>query len=811
MYQQNHLILSVNNSKQTPFLGHNKNFYSQVMSEALRYWIKDASSLHLLRFFLHECHNWDSLITSNSKKGSSSFSKRNHRLFFFLYTSHVCEYESGFLFLRNQSSHLRSTSSGALIERIYFYGKIEHFAEVRAFQANLWLFKDPFMHYVRYQGKSILASKGTFLLMNKWKYYFINFWKSYFYLWSQPGRISINQLSNHSLDFLGYRSSVRLKPSMVRSQMLENAFLIENVIKKFETIVPIMPLIGSLAKSKFCNALGHPIGKAIWADFADSDIIDRFGRIYRNLSHYHSGSSKKKSLYRVKYILRLSCARTLARKHKSTVRAFLKRFGSGLLEEFFTEEEQVLSLTFPRVSSISRRRESESLWGRFCNWITSTENRLYIGWFGVLMIPTLLTATSVFIIAFIAAPPVDIDGIREPVSGSLLYGNNIISGAIIPTSAAIACYMGREWELSFRLGMRPWIAVAYSAPVAAATAVFLIYPIGQGSFSDGMPLGISGTFNFMIVFQAEHNILMHPFHMLGVAGVFGGSLFSAMHGSLVTSSLIRETTENESANEGYRFGQEEETYNIVAAHGYFGRLIFQYASFNNSRSLHFFLAAWPVVGIWFTALGISTMAFNLNGFNFNQSVVDSQGRVINTWADIINRANLGRLPSQRLDPALPKLFWFTPTFPTCPTVAEQFLDIKRISPEGNFNVADFPSFAISFATAPAALANCPPFPSVISMLCMVVPKGISVEVDSSFLSIKTPSQTVQASSKAYGFLDVDGDIYTDGSYIYGIMKYHMGGYIGIKICRITDVMIFYILGLPVPSSGLCSSCSIQTG
>ena len=31
-----------------------------------------------------------------------------------------------------------------------------------------------------------------------------------------------------------------------------------------------------------------------------------------------------------------------------------------------------------------------------------------------------------------------------------------------------------------------------------------------------MPLGISGTFNFMLVFQAEHNILMHP-SMLGVA------------------------------------------------------------------------------------------------------------------------------------------------------------------------------------------------------------------------------------------------------------------------------------------------------
>ena len=72
----------------------------------------------------------------------------------------------------------------------------------------------------------------------------------------------------------------------------------------------------------------------------------------------------------------------------------------------------------------------------------------------------------------------------------------------------------------------------------------------------------------------------------------------------------------------------------------FSHLIFQYASFNNSRSLHFFLAALPDVGIWFTALGVSTMAFNLNGFNFNQSILDGQGRVLNTWADVLNRAGL---------------------------------------------------------------------------------------------------------------------------------------------------------------------------
>ncbi|MEM6591658.1 MAG: photosystem II q(b) protein, partial [Cyanobacteria bacterium P01_C01_bin.73] len=57
-----------------------------------------------------------------------------------------------------------------------------------------------------------------------------------------------------------------------------------------------------------------------------------------------------------------------------------------------------------------QQRKSASLLEIFCGWVTSTENRLYVGWFGVLMIPTLLAATTCFVIAFIAAPPVDIDG-----------------------------------------------------------------------------------------------------------------------------------------------------------------------------------------------------------------------------------------------------------------------------------------------------------------------------------------------------------------------------------------------------------------
>ena len=329
-------------------------------------------------------------------------------------------------------------------------------------------------------------------------------------------------------------------------------------------------------------------------------------------------------------------------------------------------------------SVLQRRRELDvsGVWSGFADWITSTDNRIYIGWFGVLMIPTFLVAATTFTIAFIAAPPVDMEGIREPIFGSILGNQNPISAAIVPTSAAIGLhfypiweassmeewlynggpyqliilhsliaiwsYLGRLWELSYRLGMRPWIAVAFSAPASAGTAVLLIYPIGQGSFSEGMPLGISGTFYFMLSLQAQHNVLMHPLHQIGVAGIFGGALLSALHGSLVTSSLIRETSDLESANAGYKFGQQEGTYNLLAGHaGFLGRLLIPGMGIRNSRSVHFLMGALPTMGIWFATLGIGVMSFNLNGFNFNHSVLDARGNIISTDADLLDRAMLG--------------------------------------------------------------------------------------------------------------------------------------------------------------------------
>nr|YP_010468154.1 maturase K [Urtica membranacea]UVF31094.1 maturase K [Urtica membranacea] len=336
----------------------------QILVQTLRCWVKDASSLHLLGLFLQEYFNCNSFFIPKKFKKIylSIFSKSNPRFFLFLYNSYICEYESVLLFLYNQSSHLRLTSYGVFFERIFFYVKIKHPIE-EVFPNDVpWLLQDLVMHYVRHQGKSSLASRDTPLLIIKSKLYFVRLWQWHFYVWSQPGRIYINQLCKRSLGFLGYLSCMRINLSLVRSQMLEISFILDNAMNKMEPLIPISALIGSLAKIQFCNMLWHPISKLTWADSSDFSIIERFARICRNIFHYYSGSSKKKTLYQVKYILQLSCFKTLARKHKSAVRVFLKRFGSEFLEEFFTGEEEFLSLIFPKTYSTLRRLYKGRIW-----------------------------------------------------------------------------------------------------------------------------------------------------------------------------------------------------------------------------------------------------------------------------------------------------------------------------------------------------------------------------------------------------------------------------------------------------------------
>ena len=71
------------------------------------------------------------------------------------------------------------------------------------------------------------------------------------------------------------------------------------------------------------------------------------------------------------------------------------------------------------------------------------------------------------------------------MNGYTLYNGGPYELIVLHFLLGVACYMGHESEPYFRLSMHPLgllLYIQYSFPVAADTAVFLIYPTVKAAF-----------------------------------------------------------------------------------------------------------------------------------------------------------------------------------------------------------------------------------------------------------------------------------------------------------------------------------------
>ena len=85
-------------------------------------------------------------------------------------------------------------------------------------------------------------------------------------------------------------------------------------------------------------------------------------------------------------------------------------------------------------------------------------------------------------------------------------------------------FMLRQFEIARSVRLRPYNALAFSAPIAVFVSVFLVYPLGQSAWFFAPSFGVAAIFRFILFFQGFHNWTLNPFHMMGVAGVLGAAL-----------------------------------------------------------------------------------------------------------------------------------------------------------------------------------------------------------------------------------------------------------------------------------------------
>nr|BDZ75754.1 maturase K [Fissidens protonematicola] len=318
--------------------------HPELLTRILRRRIQDTSFLHLLRVIFYKNKK---LITLNTSVVLSQIEMT--RLSKFLWHSYICELE---FFLINQWKNLNYFKSFfylTLLDQKHCIKKIQHV--INNFFSMKFLFffykKKISFYYLKYKNNYIIAIKGSNYLAEIWNFFFRKFWYYYFNYSFNFSRTNIKKLSKNYFFFLGYLFNIQRKMILVKTKMLHN--LKKSYITKKElcSIIPILFLIQLLTKEKFCNILGHPISKLAWTTLADDEIFNRFNQIWRNFFYYYSGCRNKKNLYQIQYILRFSCAKTLACKHKSTIRYVWKKHGSNFFaKSFFFKKQELISLNF---------------------------------------------------------------------------------------------------------------------------------------------------------------------------------------------------------------------------------------------------------------------------------------------------------------------------------------------------------------------------------------------------------------------------------------------------------------------------------
>jgi photosystem II P680 reaction center D2 protein len=173
--------------------------------------------------------------------------------------------------------------------------------------------------------------------------------------------------------------------------------------------------------------------------------------------------------------------------------------------------------------------------------------------------------------------------------------------------------MLRQFELAQSVQLRPYNAIAFSAPIVVFVPVFLIYPLGQSGWFFAPSFGVAAIFRFILFFQGFHNWTLNPFHMMGVAGVLGSAPLCAIHGATMENTLFED---GDGANTFRAFNptQTEETYSMVTANRFWFHIFV--VDFYNKRWLHLFMLFVPVTGSWMSSIGVVGLALNLRAYDF---------------------------------------------------------------------------------------------------------------------------------------------------------------------------------------------------
>jgi group II intron reverse transcriptase/maturase len=223
--------------------------------------------------------------------------------------------------------------------------------------------------YCRYADDWVLLVTGTKADMAKIQTTMGAMLRQDQFLELNPNKTKITRL-DEGFPFLGFRIKMTKNTQIKITRLVRKKRngSMERILKRVNsrsiTIIPDkLRLMDNLESSGFFRINSFkPISKGSWTVLDKYEIVKKYAQLIRGIYHYYSACDNKRILNRVQYILKYSCAKTLARREKTSVRQVFKKYGENMKVTKHikgTKEELILTIKYPSNSLLvsSKRRQ----------------------------------------------------------------------------------------------------------------------------------------------------------------------------------------------------------------------------------------------------------------------------------------------------------------------------------------------------------------------------------------------------------------------------------------------------------------------
>lgn len=189
------------------------------------------------------------------------------------------------------------------------------------------------IRYVRYMDDWIIGIKGPIQLAKQLKEEVNDFFQNQLHQELDSEKTKILNLRSGKISFLGYEIFLPRNMKLVKYKKKKKRQTVRRQSPTLSFQLPVKIIIQRLHKRGYIvyeNNRWRPVSKRSYSSLEDEVIVRHFQSVWRGLFNFYSGTTNRSHLQYIHYLLHMSCAMTLAHRHRSSSTKIFKKRGKRL-------------------------------------------------------------------------------------------------------------------------------------------------------------------------------------------------------------------------------------------------------------------------------------------------------------------------------------------------------------------------------------------------------------------------------------------------------------------------------------------------